>query len=125
MSNQGKITHSDWISGLGEETPAHLRCASSVFNPVHKIFEQHALKNPYSLAIRYNHHELTYAHLNQSANRLAHQLKNMKVGRGDRVAVCLEPSPDIIIALLGILKIGAVYVPVDFLYPHEWFLDFF
>ncbi len=62
---------------------------------------------------------LTYAQLNSRANQLAHTLKSLGVRPNAAVAVCLERSPDMIVALLGILKTGAAYVPIDPVYPQQ------
>jgi len=86
-------------------------------NPVHRIIEQHAKESPDAIAIRYDKEEMTYAELNRSANQLAYYLNEMQIGAEDRIAVCLEPSPNILVSLLGILKAGAVYVPLDPTYP--------
>ncbi|MBQ4783339.1 AMP-binding protein, partial [Pectobacterium versatile] len=60
-----------------------------------------------------------YDELNRRANRLAHHLLSLNVKPDDRVALCLERSPDMVVGLLGILKAGAVYVPLDPSYPAE------
>ncbi|MBQ4783338.1 AMP-binding protein, partial [Pectobacterium versatile] len=60
-----------------------------------------------------------YDELNRRANRLAHHLLSLGVKPDDRVALCLERSPDMVVGLLGILKSGAAYVPLDPAYPAE------
>ncbi|RSM50665.1 non-ribosomal peptide synthetase [Amycolatopsis balhimycina DSM 5908] len=62
---------------------------------------------------------LTYAEVDQASNRLAGYLAVRGVGRGDRVGVAMERSPDLLIAFLAIWKAGAAYVPVDVEYPAE------
>src|SRR5207237_2544100 len=62
---------------------------------------------------------LTYRELNERANRLAHHLVERGVGPDVPVAVCLERSPQAIVALLAILKAGGAYVPLDPAHPHE------
>jgi non-ribosomal peptide synthetase component F len=57
--------------------------------------------------------------LNQRANQLAHHLQRLGVGPEVRVGLCVEPSPDMLIGLLGFLKAGGVYVPLDPTYPTE------
>ncbi len=86
-------------------------------NPVHGIIEQHAKETPNAIAIRSGDQEITYAELNQAANQLAKFLSEKQIGSEDRIAVCFEPSANILISLLGILKAGAVYVPLDPTYP--------
>nr|ACJ60951.1 VEG9 [uncultured soil bacterium] len=62
---------------------------------------------------------LTYAEVDQASDRLAGYLAGRGVGRGDRVGVAMERSPDLLIAFLAIWKAGAAYVPVDVEYPAE------
>lgn len=62
---------------------------------------------------------LTFGQLVRRANQLAHHLQALGVGPGVRVGVCLERSPDLVVALLGILKAGGAYVPMDPAYPAE------
>ncbi|MFF2625665.1 amino acid adenylation domain-containing protein [Kitasatospora griseola] len=57
--------------------------------------------------------------VDRAANRLAHRLRALGVGRGGRVALCLDRGPDLMVAILGILKAGAAYVPMDADYPVE------
>ncbi|MDT0426028.1 AMP-binding protein, partial [Streptomyces evansiae] len=61
----------------------------------------------------------TYREINESANRLAHWLIGQGIGTEDRVAVLLEKSPELVITALGIVKAGAVYLPVDPTYPED------
>lgn len=82
-------------------------------NPVHKIIEHHAKETPNAIAVRYCDEKMTYAELNQAANNLACYLQSRQVGAEDRIAVCLEPSVWFLVSLVGILKAGAVYVPLD------------
>jgi amino acid adenylation domain-containing protein len=62
---------------------------------------------------------LTYRELSRAANRLAHHLRALGVGRGDRVVTSLRPGPDMVTAFLGIVRAGAAYVPVDPANPAE------
>jgi len=64
-----------------------------------------------------NHHSLTYRQLNEQANQLAHYLRQQGVGPGTLVGLCLERSPQLIVAMLAILKAGGAYVPLDPNYP--------
>ncbi|WP_233583204.1 non-ribosomal peptide synthetase [Corallococcus sp. CA053C] len=57
--------------------------------------------------------ELTYAALDRQSNQLAHHLRRMGVRPGDRVGLCVERSPELLVGMLGILKAGAAYVPVE------------
>ncbi|HWU91065.1 MAG TPA: amino acid adenylation domain-containing protein, partial [Kofleriaceae bacterium] len=84
---------------------------------VHQGIEQQAARAPARIALRYRDRELTYDRLNRRANQLAHHLAARGLGAEARVMVCVEPSFDIAIAMLGILKAGAIYIPLDPTYP--------
>jgi hypothetical protein len=86
---------------------------------VHELFEEQARKTPDAVAVMFEDASLSYAELNRRANQLAHHLRELGVGPDRRVAVCLERSPELIVALLGVLKAGGAYVPLDPAYPEE------
>ncbi|AOX00333.1 hypothetical protein BJP34_13495 [Moorena producens PAL-8-15-08-1] len=86
---------------------------------VHQLFETQVQKTPDAIAVVFNEQTLTYWELNQQANQLAHYLLSLGVGQQSLVGVCLERSPNLIIALLAILKSGAAYLPLDPTYPPE------
>jgi non-ribosomal peptide synthetase component F len=86
---------------------------------VHEIFEAQAARTPNKTALVCDEQQLTYAELNQRANQLAHYLKEAGGTPGDLVGVCLGRGLELIVALLGILKAGAAYVPLDPGYPKE------
>ncbi|GAA0811218.1 non-ribosomal peptide synthetase [Spirilliplanes yamanashiensis] len=74
-------------------------------------------------AVRFEGAELTYAQLHRRANRLAHHLIARGAGPGAMVAVAMPRSADLVVALLGVLKAGAAYLPLDLSYPADR-LDF-
>ena len=84
---------------------------------VHRQFEAHAEAAPDAVAVRWAGRQLTYAELDAQANRFAHFLAARGHGRGAKVGVCLDYSPDMLVAVLGTLKAGAAYVPFDPAYP--------
>ncbi|WP_443256009.1 amino acid adenylation domain-containing protein [Xenorhabdus sp. IM139775] len=86
---------------------------------IHQLFEQQAAQAPAATALVCGDRQLSYAELNRHANQLAHQLIAAGVRPDDRVAICVERSPEMIIGLYGILKAGAGYVPLDPEYPAE------
>jgi amino acid adenylation domain-containing protein len=86
---------------------------------VHQLIEQQAERTPHAVAVVCGDTELTYAQLNARANRLARQIRAHGAAAGDLVAVCLERGADLIVALLGVLKSGAAYVPLDPDYPPQ------
>jgi amino acid adenylation domain-containing protein len=86
---------------------------------VHQLFEQQAMRTPDAVAVKSGEATLTYAELNQRANQVANFLCAQGVKVEDLIALCTERSVEMIIGLLGILKAGAAYVPIDPHYPAE------
>jgi amino acid adenylation domain-containing protein len=86
---------------------------------VHEIFEAQAERTPDAVAVVDEDAHMTYAELNRRANQLARHLMSLGVGPEALVGVCLERSAQTFVALLGILKAGAAYVPLDPSYPAE------
>ncbi len=84
-----------------------------------ELFEAQAKRTPNAIAVVFGNRQLRYRELNLRANRLAHYLKKFAIGREDRVAICLDRSIEMVIALLAVLKAGAAYVPLDPEYPLE------
>jgi amino acid adenylation domain-containing protein len=88
---------------------------------MHHLLEEQAARTPDGVAVTCGEQQLTYAELNQQANQFAHYLRSLGAKQEIRVAVCLERSSHMVVALLGVLKSGAAYVPVDPAYPQERF----
>ncbi len=86
---------------------------------VHPLFEQQVARHPQAIAVQSGERTLSYAQLNAQANRLAHHLIALGVGPDMRVALCLERSVEMMVAVLAILKAGAAYVPLDPTYPPQ------
>jgi amino acid adenylation domain-containing protein len=86
---------------------------------IHELFEAQAERTPDALAVRFEEASLTYAELNARANRLAHHLRSLGVGPDARVAVCVERSAEMVVALLAVMKAGGAYVPLDPSYPAD------
>lgn len=80
---------------------------------VHESFALQAARTPDALAVESDHENLTYRELDQRANQIAHYLQNNGVAPGQIVGVHLQRSPRLIAALLGVLKAGAAYLPLD------------
>ncbi|MCG1042707.1 non-ribosomal peptide synthase/polyketide synthase [Mycetohabitans sp. B8] len=83
------------------------------------LFEAQEAKAPDAIALVFEDQHVSYAELNAQANRLAHYLIAEGIGPEDIVALALPRSPQMISALLGILKAGAAYLPLDPDYPRE------
>jgi amino acid adenylation domain-containing protein len=86
---------------------------------IHQLFEEQAERTPEADALIYNGDRLSYRDLNGRANQLAHALRCLGVGSEVRVGICVEPSHEMIIGVLGILKAGGTYVPLDPISPPE------
>jgi amino acid adenylation domain-containing protein len=80
---------------------------------LHYRFEERAGRSPQANAVLGRAGCLSYGELNRRANQVAHRLRDLGVARNDLVAVCLDQDHDLMVALLGVLKAGAAYVPID------------
>jgi amino acid adenylation domain-containing protein len=87
--------------------------------PIHCLFEAQVTRTPDAVAVVCGNESLTYRELNRRANQVAHHLATLGVGRETLVGLCVERSPAMVVALLGILKAGAAYLPLDPTYPPE------
>jgi len=96
-----------------------LRKAYAAESRIHEGFERQALQNAGRTAVSFDGEELAYGELNRRANQLAARLKRLGVGAETPVAMIVEPSIEMIVSLLGILKAGGFYVPLDPSHPPE------
>lgn len=85
----------------------------------HEFFEDYAARMPSSIAVADEAEELTYAELNQRANRLAGFLRSLGVAPEVSVGIFIEPSVAMMVGILGILKAGGGYVPLDPVFPED------
>jgi amino acid adenylation domain-containing protein len=93
---------------------------------IHQRFESSVDRNPRAVAVEMEGTALTYAELESRANRLAHALRARGAAPGTFVGVCVDRGPDLVVALMGVAKSGAAYVPLDPDYPRahrEFMLD--
>ncbi|RYZ33615.1 MAG: non-ribosomal peptide synthetase, partial [Myxococcaceae bacterium] len=86
---------------------------------VHGLFAAQAEKTPGAVAVVHEGAQLTYAQVEARANQLARHMRTLGVGEESRVGVCVERTEAMVVALLGVLKAGAAYVPLDATYPKE------
>ena len=98
-----------WVRSLEEwwfDTTRHVRTAGNSVLPD-------------ATAVVYEDRSLSYRELNRRSNQLAHYLRGLGVRPDDRIAICVERSLEMVVALLAVLKSGAAYVPLDPAYPSE------
>ncbi|HKP10861.1 MAG TPA: condensation domain-containing protein, partial [Blastocatellia bacterium] len=91
---------------------AHAAC-------LHELFEEQARRTPDRVALAFMDMQVDYAELNSRANRVAHYLRRHGAGPETLVGLCMERSLEMVTGLLGALKAGAAYVPLDPTYPKE------
>ncbi len=84
-----------------------------------QAFEAQVARTPEAIAVRFEGKELSYAELNRRANQIAHFLRTQGIGPEVLVAVNLERSVELMVALLGVFKAGGAYLPLDSKYPRE------
>ncbi|MER7757770.1 amino acid adenylation domain-containing protein [Kitasatospora sp. NPDC097643] len=86
---------------------------------LHEIFQERAAQTPNAIAVIAGETRLTYAELNHRANRIAHRLRALGAGPERLVGLCLDRGPELLPALLGVLKSGAAYLPLDPANPED------
>ncbi|QFY44569.1 amino acid adenylation domain-containing protein [Candidatus Methylospira mobilis] len=101
---------------LVEWNATHNNCADAC---LHRLFETQAEQTPDALALRFEQQTLTYRELDSRANQLARFLQRQGVAPGDIVGLCVERSLEMVVAVLGVLKAGCAYLPLEPDYPQE------
>jgi amino acid adenylation domain-containing protein len=99
-------------ANAGREVSASNAC-------VHELVARRAAKNPDALAMSASQEELSYGQLDRRANRLAHYLRSLGVGKNVVVALYLDRSPAMAVAATAVLKAGGAYLPLDPIHPAE------
>ncbi len=89
----------------------------SVTQKVHELFEEQVARTPDNVALVFDGKQLTYGELDQRANQLAHYLQAFGAGPDKKVGLFVERSLEMLVGLLGILKSGSCYVPLDPTHP--------
>lgn len=84
---------------------------------IHQLFEAQVERTPDAIAVISGDQHLTYREVNQRSNQVAHYLRKLGVAPESLVGICIERSPELISAILGVLKAGGAYFPVDPAYP--------
>lgn len=88
-------------------------------NCLHHLFERQAVRTPESIALVFERQQITYGELNRRANQTAHYLQKLGVGPEVLVGICMERSLEMVVGVLGVLKAGGAYLPLDPSYPQE------
>ncbi len=86
---------------------------------IHELFEAQVERTPDAVAVVYREQQLTYRELHEKANQTAHYVRKVGVQPEVLVGVCLERSLEMVIGILGVLKAGGAYLPLDPAYPQE------
>jgi amino acid adenylation domain-containing protein len=86
---------------------------------LHELIQARAARDPDLVAVELGNRQLRYGELNALANRLASRLRRLQVGPGGLVGIHLDPSVELVVAVLAVLKAGAAYVPLDPGYPRD------
>ena len=86
---------------------------------LHQLFEAQVERTPDRLALLFGIESLTYRMLDERASRLANHLRQLGAGPDTLIGICLDRSPDLVVAVLGVLKSGSAYVPIDPTYPAD------
>ncbi|WP_363797073.1 amino acid adenylation domain-containing protein [Lysobacter firmicutimachus] len=120
----------DLLDGPHRRRLLHEFAAGGTALPAHPFvqaaFERQAAQRPDAVALEHDGESWTYAELDRRANRLAHYLRGLGLRADDRVALCLQRGPELIVAVLATLKAGAAYVPLDPAHPDQrlaWLLQ--
>lgn len=119
------------ILTLWSRPDAQIKISKDAPNTIHSLIEQQCKKTPDTIALTHKGEHISYAELDARANKLAHHIKYRQeqagLGAGDntapKIALLLERGPDMIIALLAVMKAGCAYVPIPPNYPKDR-LDF-
>jgi amino acid adenylation domain-containing protein/non-ribosomal peptide synthase protein (TIGR01720 family) len=117
------------VSGLRMMLPAEEEAQATLFNKTHSPYPSHqtvidlledqAAKTPGSIALVFEHEQLSYRELDDRSSRLAAFLSSKGINREEPVAVCMDRSAELVIAILAVMKTGAAVVPIDPSYPQD------
>lgn len=86
---------------------------------IYSLFKDQVDRNPKAIAVSFNSNKITYKNLSEEADRIAYLLQSNGVRKGDIVGLCLNRSVEMISSLLGIIKSGAAYLPLDPFFPDK------
>lgn len=103
------------ILNLGKEND----CNYPKDKTIHQLFEDQVLLTPDNIAIKFKDKSMTYKQLNEKSNQLAHFLRTLGIKPNDVIGLRLNKSLEMVVGILGILKAGGCYLPIDLSYPQE------
>ncbi len=103
-----------WVTGVNATEGPYPDTAT-----IHRMIEDRVATCPDAIAVEHGETTLTYRRLDEKANQLAHHLRHQGVQPDQLVAVCLDRGPELVATLLGIMKAGAAFVPLDPEYPTD------
>ena len=86
---------------------------------IHELFEDQVKLTPKNIAIKFKDSSMTYEELNEKSNQVAHFLRDLGVKPNDVIGIRLNKSLEMVVGILGILKAGGCYLPIDLSYPQE------
>ncbi|AFY59073.1 amino acid adenylation enzyme/thioester reductase family protein [Rivularia sp. PCC 7116] len=86
---------------------------------IHQLFEEQVAKTPDAVAVIFQEQQLTYQQLDNRANQLANYLQTLGIKPDTKVGICINRCLNMVVGILGILKAGAAYIPIDPNYPQE------
>ncbi len=86
---------------------------------MHRLFEQQAVQTPDAIALKFQETQVTYQELNERANQFAHYLRDVGAAPGKLIGLCMDRSIEMMVAMIGILKSGSAYVPLDIKAPES------
>ena len=107
---------------MEEKIDSYMDFESSAYDKnvtINSIFEKMAEKFPENIAVSYKDENMTYAELNERANKIARRLRKLGVDRNTIVGILLDKSIEMTVSILGILKAGGAYMPIDVNYPED------
>src|SRR5690242_1427167 len=107
------------MKSLSPAPPPLVRPKSNSACCIHELFEAQARRTPDAVAVSFQQEHLSYRQLDEQANQLAQVLISYGVGIETPVALYLERTPRLVVAILAVLKAGATYVPIDLAYPPD------
>ena len=117
ISSLSLLSDKEWHHVIEDLNPAARNLPQTTLP---QLFEEQGSRTPHACALTFEvldqeagRQSLAYAELNERSNRLAHYLIGMNVGPEQLVGICLERSPQMLVALLAVLKTGAAYLPLD------------